>query len=109
MAGGEPVGLHRLAERQPAAVLVQTGRAVVPAVARRLALAQPLPRPARAPVRGELAARLAEKGYRIINKDPIQARKCFDEALMYDANNKRAKNGLDHLDAALSVLEGTSR
>jgi hypothetical protein len=50
--------LHRLAERQPAAVLVQTGRPVVPAVAWRLALAQPLPRPERTPAREELADRL---------------------------------------------------
>jgi hypothetical protein len=50
--------LHRLAERQPAAVLVQTGRAIVPAVARRLALTSPLSRPERTPERKELAARL---------------------------------------------------
>ncbi len=47
----------------------------------------------------EIAARLAEKGYRLINKDPVQARKFFDQALKYEADNKRAQNGLSQLDS----------
>jgi hypothetical protein len=50
--------LHRLAERQPAAVLVQTSRAAVPAVPWRLTLPRPVPASARPPVRAAFADQL---------------------------------------------------
>jgi hypothetical protein len=50
--------LHRLAERQPAAVLVQTSHPAVPAVPWRLTLPAPAPWSRRPPPRGEFADQL---------------------------------------------------
>jgi len=52
----------------------------------------------------EIAAEFAEDGYRLINKAPAVARKHFEEALKYDANSKRAKDGLAQLERQAKLL-----
>jgi hypothetical protein len=52
----------------------------------------------------EIAAEFAAKVFPLVNKDPLQARKHAEEALKYDANNKRAKDGLDHLERQAKLL-----
>lgn len=58
----------------------------------------------------EIAAEFAANGYRKLDKDPLAARADFDEALKYDANNQRAKDGLALLErrARLLYTEGRS-
>ncbi|MBM4033442.1 MAG: FHA domain-containing protein [Planctomycetes bacterium] len=52
----------------------------------------------------EFAAEAADKGYPLIHKDPAQARKWFEQAKKYDANNERAKKGLASLERQASNL-----
>jgi len=46
----------------------------------------------------QISIEFSDSGYRKIDKDPAGARKDFDQALLYDPNNQRAKKGLAHLD-----------
>jgi len=56
----------------------------------------------------QISIEFSDSGYRKIDKDPVAARKDFDQALTYDATNERAKKGLAHLDrqANLGYSEG---
>lgn len=58
---------------------------------------------------GEIAAELAATGYRKLDKDPVGARKDFDEALKYDPNIQRAKDGLALLERRARLLYTEAR
>ena len=52
----------------------------------------------------EIAKEFSAKVFPLVNKDPLQARKWAEESLKYDAANKRAKDGLDHLERQAKLL-----
>jgi len=57
----------------------------------------------------EIAAEFAANGYRKLDKDPLGARKDFDEALKYDANTQRAKDGLALMERRARLLYTEAR
>ena len=56
---------------------------------------------ARAP---QISAEITDESFPKINSDPVAARKGFDTALKFDANNERAKRGLEQLERTAKLL-----